>query len=156
MLPIGKDTILVVVEGHISVGLFESMQRLLAEGITMSAIKCSDKIRQICCPPSFALNLYQRGLTSTQVGTHTHTITFGCGCAPGDRDVTHEKSGSPTIALFPPPGMAKRPFTPNFNNTASTGTCNVTVAWIWILGSFSTMVSHVQPLMSKGVGGKCA
>ena len=71
MLPIGKDTQPVVVEGHIPVGLFESMQGLSAEGIIMSAIKGSDKIRQIRRPPSFVLNLHQRGLTSTQVGTDT-------------------------------------------------------------------------------------
>ena len=115
MLPIAKDTKPVVVEGHIPVGLLESMQGLSAEGVIVSAIKGSDKIRQIRGPPSFVLNLHHRGLTSTQVGTDTRTITFGCGCGP--EDVIHEKSGSPTIALFPPPGMTKRPFTPNLLNT---------------------------------------
>ena len=37
-LPIGKDTKLGIVEGHISVGLFESIQGLSAGGVTASAI----------------------------------------------------------------------------------------------------------------------
>ena len=73
MLPIGKDTKFVVVKGHISVDLLEGVQGLLAVGVTASAITSSDNIRQIRCPPSFVLNLHQRGLTSTHVMTdNTH------------------------------------------------------------------------------------
>jgi hypothetical protein len=34
------------------------MQGLAAEGVMMSAIEGSDKIRQIRCPPSFVFNLH--------------------------------------------------------------------------------------------------
>jgi len=128
MLPIGEDTEPVVVERHIPVDLLESIQRLFAEGVIIPAMKGSDNIHQICNPPSLVLNLHQQGLTCTQVGTDIRTMTFGCGCDPAD--VIHEKSGSPTIALFPPPGMAKRPFTPNFINTSVAGSSNVTTAWV--------------------------
>jgi len=136
MLPIGKDTKLVIVEDHISVGLFKSVQGLSAGGVAMSAMEGSDKIpdRQIHRPPSFVLNLHQRGLTSTRVATDTHTITLECGCA---EFMTHAKSGFPTTAVFPPPDRANRPFTPSFANTLSTGSCNADIACPRMVSSFS-------------------
>src|SRR6266550_3988698 len=101
----------------ISVDLFESVQGMY---VMMISVEGSDNTLQIHRPPRFVFNLHQRGLTSKQVVTDTRTISFGCGCALG---ITHEKSGSPTIATFPPPGGAKRPFTPSFSNTCSTGLC---------------------------------
>jgi len=59
MLPIGKDTEFVVVEGHISEDLLEGLvQGLFAVGVTMGAVKSSDNICQIRrSPPGFVLNL---------------------------------------------------------------------------------------------------
>src|SRR6266576_2668075 len=110
--PIGKNAESVVIEGHISVDLLESVQGAWAEGVTMSTVRSSDNTLQIRRPPSFVFDLHQRGLTtSKQVRvTGTRTISFGCGCHSGLTN--HEKSGLPTIAAFQPPGDSNSPFTP--------------------------------------------
>ncbi len=78
--PIGKDAECVVVEGHISVDLFESVQGILTEGVTIR--RCSDNVLQIRFPPSFVFNLHQRGLTTgKRVVTGTRTMSFGSGCS---------------------------------------------------------------------------
>ena len=60
MLPIGKDTKLVVVEGHISVGLFESMQGLLTERVMMRQRQDSQNPlpTKFCTQPTAGFNKY--------------------------------------------------------------------------------------------------
>jgi len=84
----------------------------------------------------------------------TRTIRFGCGCLSS---ITHEKSGTPIIATFPPPNKANRPFTPSFSNTFSAGRCNAASALARIASSFSANAVSVKPgPISIGVENKLA
>jgi hypothetical protein len=90
-LPIGKDTKLVIIEGHVPVDLFESVQGLSAEGAVKTAFTDSREIHQIRCPPSLVFDLHKWNLMTmcTREVVDTLTTSFGCGCG-SVRLVTHE------------------------------------------------------------------